>query len=152
MRTPSGATYWTVLDEDLTLVPVADSFLRHVRFGCDSAESTTKSYANSIALFLRWCTRTGRSWQAGMEQLALFTTWFTYAGSSASGAQSTTWVVLAGLGSVRARGVLVRCRSAMHPAPRDAEHTYSRDGAAGCLVSRQLWSRRRSCRRAPASC
>src|SRR5450759_1191071 len=104
VRLPSGARYWTVLDEDLVVVAVADGFLRHVRFGRDGAESTTKSYANSIALFLRWCARTGRSWQEGAEQLALFMTWLTYAGSSASGAEATTSVVLAGPGGVPARG------------------------------------------------
>ena len=31
------------------------------RFGRDGAESTTKAYAHAIALFLRWCARTGRS-------------------------------------------------------------------------------------------
>ena len=31
VRLPSGARYWTVLDEELKVVPVADSFLRHVR-------------------------------------------------------------------------------------------------------------------------
>jgi len=44
---PSGARYWTVLDEDLAVVPVADGFLRQVRFGRDGAESTTKAYAVS---------------------------------------------------------------------------------------------------------
>src|SRR6266571_81536 len=71
VRLPSGAGYWTVLDEDLAVVAVADGFLRQVRLGRDGAESTTKSYANSIALFLRWCARTGRTWQAGVEQLVL---------------------------------------------------------------------------------
>jgi hypothetical protein len=61
VRLPSGARYWTVLDEDLAVVSVADGFLRQVRFGRDGAESTTKSYAHSIALFLRWCARTGLS-------------------------------------------------------------------------------------------
>src|SRR5258707_10763384 len=75
VRLPSGARYWTVLDEDLGVVGVADSFLRQVRFGRDGAESTTKSYANSIALFLRWCARTGRTWQAGVEQVGFFKTW-----------------------------------------------------------------------------
>jgi len=42
VRLPSGARYWTVLDEDLAVVAVADSFLRQVRFGRDGAESTTK--------------------------------------------------------------------------------------------------------------
>jgi integrase/recombinase XerD len=104
VRLPSGARYWTVLDEDLAVVAVADSFLRHVRFGRDGAESTTRSYANSIALFLRWCARTDRSWPAGVEQLALFMTWLAHAGPSASGAGAGTAVVLAGPGSVPARG------------------------------------------------
>jgi hypothetical protein len=52
VRLPSGVRYWTVLDEDLQVVAVADGFLRQVRFGRDGAESTTKSYACSIALFL----------------------------------------------------------------------------------------------------
>ena len=104
VRLPSGARYWTVLDDDLAVVAVADGFLRHMRFGRDGAESTTKSYANSIALFLRWCARTGRTWQAGAEQLVLFMTWLTYAGPSASGASATTSVVLAGPGGVPARG------------------------------------------------
>ena len=76
---PSGQRYWTVLDEDLQVVGVADEFLRHLRFGRDAAESTTKAYAHSIALFLRWCARTGRSWQAGVEQFALFMTWLAHA-------------------------------------------------------------------------
>ena len=103
VRLPSGARYWTMLDEDLAVVPVADGFLRHVRFGRDGAESTTKSYAHSIALFLRWCARTGRSWQAGAEQLAPFMTWLSYAGLSASGGETAT-AVLAGPGSVPVRG------------------------------------------------
>ena len=36
------------------------------------AESTTKAYGHAIALFLRWCARSGRSWQAGAGQFALF--------------------------------------------------------------------------------
>lgn len=59
VRLPSGVRYWTVLDEDLRVVPVADGFLRQVRFGRDGAESTTRSYACSIALFLRWWTTPG---------------------------------------------------------------------------------------------
>jgi len=105
VRLPSGARYWTVLDEDLAVVAVADGFLRQVRFGRDGAESTTKSYAHSIALFLRWCARTGRSWQAGVEQLGSFMTWLAHAGPSASAAQApVAGVVLAGPGSAPARG------------------------------------------------
>jgi len=104
LRLPSGASYWTVLDEDLVVVAVADGFLRHVRFGRDGAESTTKSYANSIAFFLRWWGRTGRTWQGGAEHLALFMTWLTYADASASGGGGTSTVVLAGPGAVPVRG------------------------------------------------
>ena len=105
VRLPSGARYWTVLDEDLAVVPVADGFLRQVRFGRDGAESTTKSYAHSIALFLRWCARTGRTWQAGAGQLGLFMTWLTHAGPEASGAGGgSEGMVLAGPGSTPARG------------------------------------------------
>src|SRR5260221_11382343 len=83
VRLPSGARYWTVLDEDLGVVGVADSFLRQVRFGRDGAESTTKSYANSIALFLRWCARTGRTWQGGVGGFGFVITGVGPAGSAA---------------------------------------------------------------------
>lgn len=106
VRLPSGARYWTVLDEDLAVVAVADGFLRHVRFGRDGAESTTKSYANSIALFFRWCARTGRAWESGAEQLGLFITWLAHTGRQASSADvgsAGSGVVLAGPGGVPAR-------------------------------------------------
>jgi integrase len=106
VRLPSGQRYWTVLDEDLQVVGVADAFLRHQRFGRDGAESTTKAYAHAIALFLRWCARTGRSWQAGVEQFALFMTWLAHAGPLASGADASgaaSGVVLAGPGAPPAR-------------------------------------------------
>ena len=83
VRLPSGQRYWTVLDEDLQVIGVADAFLRHQRFGRDGAESTTKAYAHAIALFLRWCARTGRSWQGGVEQFGLFMTWLAHAGPAA---------------------------------------------------------------------
>jgi site-specific recombinase XerD len=104
VRLPSGVRYWTVLGEDLAVVSVADSFLRHVRFGRDGAESTTKAYAGGIALFLRWCARTGRTWQAGIEQFGLFMVWLGHAGPAASGVEvSAGSVVLAGPGSVPVR-------------------------------------------------
>lgn len=102
MRLPSGQRYWTVLDEDLRVVGVADGFLRHQRFGRDGAESTTKAYAHAIALFLRWCSRTGRSWQSGVERLGLFMTWLAHAGpqASSSGAVGAgSAVVMAGPGA-----------------------------------------------------
>jgi len=119
VRLPSGAQYWTVLDEELTVVPVADSFLRQVRFGRDGAESTTKSYAHSIALFLRWCDRTDRTWQAGAAQLPLFMGWLRHAGPAVSAADAGGHggTVVAGPGAAPARspgrinGVLTAVRS-----------------------------------------
>ena len=134
VRLPSGARYWTVLDEDLAVVAVADGFLRHVRFGRDGAESTTKSYACAIALFLRWCVRTGRSWQSGAERLALFMTWLTYAGPSASGPESATAVVVAGPGSAAARGPR-RVNAVLTAVRAMVVHAVSAGQAPGHLVS-----------------
>jgi integrase/recombinase XerD len=106
VRLPSGARYWTVLDDELAVVTVADEFLRHLRFGRDGAESTTKAYAIGIALFLRWCARSGRSWQAGVEQFGLFMTWLAHAGPSVSGMDppASEGALLAGPGAPRVRG------------------------------------------------
>jgi len=105
VRLPSGVRYWTVLDEDLAVVPVADSFLRQVRFGRDGAESTTKAYAGGIALFLLSAyARSGRSWEAGAGQLGLFMTWLAHAGRAVSGVDAPAGAaVLAGPGSPTAR-------------------------------------------------
>ena len=46
---PSGERYWTVVDDEYRIVGDVDEYLRHVRFGQDSAESTTKAYAESLA-------------------------------------------------------------------------------------------------------
>ena len=134
VRLPSGARYWTVLDEDLAVVAVADDFLRHVRFGRDGAESTTKSYAHSIALFLRWCARTGRTWQAGAEQLALFMTWLAHAGPAVSGADAATTVVVAGPGSVPARGAR-RINGVLTAVRAMVVHAVSTGQADGHLLS-----------------
>ncbi|MGH2704556.1 MAG: hypothetical protein ACRDJ4_05490 [Actinomycetota bacterium] len=85
VKLPSGARYWTVVDDDLVVVPDADAYLRHVRFGRDGSELTTKSYAGGIALFLGWCARTGRHWHAGVGHLGLFMTWLAHAGPQARG-------------------------------------------------------------------
>ena len=114
---PSGARYWTVLDEDLAVVDEADAFLRHVRFGRDGSELTTRSYAGGIALFLRWCARTGRHWHDGVAALGLFITWLRHAGPQASGAHVVVGgQVLAGPGAEpvrearRINGVLTAVR------------------------------------------
>jgi integrase/recombinase XerD len=107
VRLPSGVRYWTVLDEDLAVVGVADAFLRHVRFGRDGSELTTRAYAGGIALYLRWCRRTGRTWRSGVEQLGLFITWLRHAPPEVSGADaglSAAGEVLAGPGREPVRG------------------------------------------------
>ncbi|MDN5930097.1 MAG: tyrosine-type recombinase/integrase [Pseudonocardia sp.] len=102
VRLPSGQRYWTVLDEDLQVVAVADAFLRQQRFGRDGAESTTKAYAHAIALFFRWCARTGRDWQDGIERLGMFMTWLAHTGPDGERAGGAA-VVLSGPGAAPAR-------------------------------------------------
>jgi integrase/recombinase XerD len=74
VRLRSGAVYWTVLDDALAVVAEADAYLHQLRFGRDAAESTTKSYAGALALYLGWCARTGQPW-ASAERLGWFMTW-----------------------------------------------------------------------------
>ncbi|MDF3313569.1 site-specific integrase [Rhodococcus sp. T2V] len=105
VRLPSGVRYWTVLDEDLAVVDEADAFLRHVRFGRDGSELTTRSYAGGIALFLRWCARTDRHWHDGVAALGLFITWLRHAGPQVSGVEVVAGgQVLAGPGAEPVRG------------------------------------------------
>jgi ADP-ribose pyrophosphatase YjhB (NUDIX family) len=54
-----GWRYWTLLNDDLEPVVAADEFLRHLRFGRDAAECTTRTYAGGIALLLQWCALNG---------------------------------------------------------------------------------------------
>lgn len=104
VRLPSGQRYWTVLDEDLQVVAVADAFLRQQRFGRDGAESTTKAYAHALALFFRWCARTGRDWPGGVERLGLFMTWLAHTGpGGAPGRAGGAAAVLSGPGAAPAR-------------------------------------------------
>ncbi|MGH3155583.1 MAG: tyrosine-type recombinase/integrase [Streptosporangiaceae bacterium] len=131
---PSGARYWTVLDEELAVVPAADSFLRQVRFGRDGAESTTRAYAGGIALFLRWCARTGRSWQDGLEHLGLFITWLAHAGPAVSGADAAAGAaVLAGPGTSPARSAR-RVNAVLTAVRGMAVHAVAEGQASGHLV------------------
>lgn len=101
VRLPSGARYWTVVDDGLVVVPEADAYLRHLRFGRDGAELTTKAYAGALALFLWWCGRTGRHWHAGVEHLGLFMTWLAHARREDDDGHGE---ILAGPGSRPVRG------------------------------------------------
>ncbi len=78
VRMPSGGRYWTVIDADYEVEPVADRYLRELRFGRDRAESTSKAYAEGVALFLRWCGQTGREWRMAASDFGLFITWLKY--------------------------------------------------------------------------
>ncbi|MEV5542071.1 hypothetical protein AB0L13_35090, partial [Saccharopolyspora shandongensis] len=71
VRMPSGTQYWTLLGPDLRPLPEVDAFLRHVRFGRDQAESTTRTYAGGVELFLRWCHITGRDWRSAAGHLGM---------------------------------------------------------------------------------
>lgn len=84
VQLPSGVAYWTVLDGELRIVEAADAFLRHLRFGRDSAESTTESYAGATALYLRWCSESGRAWATGARHLGMFMVWLRHAPRSPS--------------------------------------------------------------------
>lgn len=95
---PSAVCYWTVLGDDLQSVAAVDVYLRHLRLGLDRSELTTRAYAGSLALFLRWCARTGRDWQAGAAHLGLFITWLRYSKSDVDGGRGGAQV-FAGPGS-----------------------------------------------------
>lgn len=97
VQMPSGSLYWTVLDEAMDVAPVPDRYLRELRFGRDRAEETTRKYAHGIALFLRWCTATGRDWREAASDIGLFMTWLKY--TPAEGG-----TVVAGPGAAPARG------------------------------------------------
>ena len=102
VRMPSGVWYWTLVDDELRPVSTADAYLRHVRFGRDGAESTTKSYATSVMLYLTWSRLTGLDWRTASDRLGSFILWLRHSPSlrdDQSGA-----VVLAGPGAAEVRG------------------------------------------------
>ena len=50
--------YWSVVDDDCyEVVELADRFLQYMRFGRGRAESTTRKYAEAIALYHNFCSR-----------------------------------------------------------------------------------------------
>jgi site-specific recombinase XerD len=81
----------------LTVEVVADRYLRELRFGRDKAESTVKSYAGGVVLFLRWCLRTGRDWTTAATDMGLFMTWLKYTPANVT-------EVLVGPGATPVRG------------------------------------------------
>lgn len=75
VKLPSSVRYWTVVDDVYRVVPAADEHLQHLRFGRDAAESTTKAYAEALALYLRWYLQTSRDWRTAADRLGGFITW-----------------------------------------------------------------------------
>jgi hypothetical protein len=75
VKLPSSVRYWTVVDDGYRVVRVADEYLQHLRLGQDTAESTTKAYAEALALYLRWCEQGSRDWRTAAERLGGFITW-----------------------------------------------------------------------------
>lgn len=71
VKLPSLVRYWTVVDDGYRVMRVADEYLQHLRLGQDAAESTTKAYAEALALYLRWCEQSSRDWRtaAGLPDL-----------------------------------------------------------------------------------
>jgi hypothetical protein len=61
--TTDAGAYWSVIDDGTyETSTVADRFLQYVRFGRGRAESTTRKYAEGIALYLTYCARCGVEW------------------------------------------------------------------------------------------
>ena len=149
---PSDVKYWTVLDDDLAVVGEPDAFLRHVRFGRDQSESTTRAYAGSIALFLRWCARTGRHWHDGVGQFGLFITWLRHAGPQVSGLETEPGAeVLTGPGQSPVRS---ERRSDVHLLPDSSALGCAVTGAHLHVVRRDnpngAWAKSRRQRAVPA--
>jgi len=60
--TDAGA-YWSVVDdESYEAVELVDRFLQYVRFGRGRTESTTRKYAEAIALYYNFCSARSASW------------------------------------------------------------------------------------------
>jgi integrase/recombinase XerD len=49
-----------------------------MRLGRDLAESSTRAYAISLALFFDWCAGTGLEWQRAPQVLGRFVHWLRY--------------------------------------------------------------------------
>lgn len=67
--------YWTLVDCDYVPVALADDYLHELRFGRGRAVSTTKAYAENLALFLDWASRCGVAVEAAPRELGRFVHW-----------------------------------------------------------------------------
>jgi len=58
-----AGSYWSVVDDnDYCVVELADRFLQFIRFARGRAESTTRKYAESIALYHCFCSARSADW------------------------------------------------------------------------------------------
>ena len=85
VRLPSGVRYWTVVDGAWRVHEAADGFLLHMRLGRDLAESSTRAYAISLALFFDWCAGTGLEWQRAPQALGRFVHWLRFHAAGRAG-------------------------------------------------------------------
>ena len=108
VKLPSSVRYWTVVDDGYRVVRVADEYLQHLRLGRDAAESTTKSYAEALALYLRWCEQGSRDWRTAAERLGGFITWLRHTPGDPDAPLAGP-----GIGDVRGAGRINRILSAV---------------------------------------
>lgn len=58
-----AGVYWSVVDDsDYGVEDLADRFLQFVRFGRGLAESTSRKYAEAVALYFRFCAERSLDW------------------------------------------------------------------------------------------
>ena len=107
VRLPSGVRYWTVVDGAWRIDEAADGFLLHMRLGRDLAESSTKAYGISLALFFDWCAGAGLEWQRGPQALGRFVHWLRYHDPARTGPPDLSRPVR---GEGRVNGVLAAVR------------------------------------------
>ena len=67
--------YWTVVDGEFVPVALVDDYLRELRFGRRRAVSTTKAYAENLALFFGWASRSGCAVEVAPRELGRFVHW-----------------------------------------------------------------------------
>ena len=92
----------------------------------------------AIALFLRWCARSGRTWEAGVGQHGLFMTWLAHAGPAVSGIDARPGAaVLAGPGVPSARSAR-RVNAVLAAVRGMVVHAAAEGAAAGHLVPAAL--------------
>ncbi|MFK4087529.1 tyrosine-type recombinase/integrase [Kribbella sp. NPDC020789] len=110
VQLPSGARYWTVLEQDLQVHRPADEFLRHLRFGRGCAESTTRAYATAVCLYLLWARQVHRDWWDAVDRLGGFVLWLRHAPGPAAddAARALSGVVVRQPGRINAVLVGVR--------------------------------------------